>query len=112
MVGDLVIWQKIVDMNVYVIPVCSKFPKNQRFVLGQQIQNKILDMASTAIEANKARNKTALLDRLDTELEQFRFLIRTSVDLKIMPARQYEYIAKLSGEIGRLIGGRQRKFKA
>ena len=39
MVSDLAIWQKIVDMTAYVIPVCNKFPKNQRFVLGQQIQN-------------------------------------------------------------------------
>ena len=111
MVGDLVIWQKLVDLNIYIIPLCSKFPKSQRFVLGQQIQNKVLNMVKTTIEANKSRNKTILLDKLDTELEQLRFLIRTSVELKMIPTKQYEYISKLSNEIGRLIGGWQRKFK-
>ena len=103
MVSDLAIWQKIVDMTAYVIPVCNKFPKNQRFVLGQQIQNKLLQLATTTIEANKARNKTQLLDKLDTELDQFRFLVRVAATLKLMPGQQYENIAKMTAEVGRII---------
>jgi len=111
MVKDLVIWQKLVDLNVYIIPICSKFPKNQRFVLGQQIQNQVIDMVKTTVEANKARNKIVLLDKIDTQLEGFRFLTRTAYELKMLPVKRYEYIAKLSSEIGRLIGGWQKKFK-
>lgn len=111
MVKDLVIWQKLVDLNVYIIPICSKFPKNQRFVLGQQIQNQVIDMVKTTVEANKARNKIVLLDKIDTQLEEFRFLIRTAYELKMLPVKRYEYIANLSSEIGRLIGGWQKKFK-
>ena len=110
MVKDLVVWQKLIDLNVYLLPICSKFPKNQRFVLGLQIQNQVLDMVKTTIEANKARNKTVLLDKLDTQLEQLRFLIRTAHELQMLPVKRYEYIAKLLGEIGRLIGGWKKKF--
>lgn len=112
MVSDLAIWQKIVDMTAYVIPVCNKFPKNQRFVLGQQIQNKLLQLATTTIEANKARNKTQLLDKLDTELDQLRFLVRVAATLKLMPGQQYENIAKMTAEVGRMLGGWQRRFRA
>ena len=111
MVSDLAIWQKIVDMTVYVVPVCNKFPKSQRFILGQQIQNKLLQLATTTIEANKAMNKSQLLDKLDTELDQFRFLVRVAADLKLMQVRQYEYISRMSSEVGRLLGGWQRKFR-
>lgn len=98
-------------MTVYVVPVCNKFPKNQRFILGQQIQNKLLQLATTTIEANKAFNKSQLLDRLDTELDQFRFLVRIAADLKLMQTRQYEHISTMSAEVGKLLGGWQRKFR-
>ena len=111
MVSDLAIWQKIVDLTVYAIPVCNKFPKNQRFVLGQQIQNKLLQLATTTIEANKARDKTASLDKLDVELDQFRYLVRVAADIHLMQPKQYEIIAKQTAEVGRLLGGWQRKFK-
>jgi len=39
MLHELIIYQKHYDLMLYAFPVISRFPKNQRFVLGQQIQN-------------------------------------------------------------------------
>lgn len=111
MVEDLIIYQKLVDLGEYVHPLCNKFPKNQRFVLGQQVQNKIIQLATVAIKANKAKEKSALLENLDTELCIFKFLIRLSYSLGMISVHQYEHVSKLSSEIGRLVGGWQRKFK-
>jgi four helix bundle protein len=111
LVTDLVIWQKLVDLTVYAIPILNKMPKNQRFVLAQQIQNKMLDMVTGVIEANKARDKAALIDKLDTELDKLRFLVRVSHQLALIKSEQYEQLAKRMIEIGKMIGGWQRKFK-
>lgn len=111
MVSDLTIWQKIVDLTVYAIPILNKMPKNQRFVLAQQIQNKMLDMATGVIEANKARDKVAFIDRLDTQLDQLRFLVRVAHQLSLINSHHYEQMAKRMVEIGKMIGGWQRRFK-
>ena len=42
--NQLIIYQKLYDMMVYSFPIISRFPKDQRFVLGQQIQNEMLEI--------------------------------------------------------------------
>ena len=68
-------------------------------------------MVKMTIEANAARDKTESLNRIDVGLEQFRFLVRTAAELRMMPTKQYEHVSKLASEIGKLIGGMKRKFK-
>lgn len=107
---DLVIYQKVVDLTTYLFPALNHFPKQQRFVLGQQIQNQLLVLATSVIEANKAKDKAAVLDRMDTELEQLRYMIRIAAQMKFMKSQCYEQAAKQISEIGRLLGGWRRRF--
>ena len=107
---DLVIYQKIVDLTTYLFPVVNHFPKQQRFVLGQQIQNQLLIIATTVIEANKAKDKASVLDRVDTELDKLRYLVRIAHQMKFMKSQYYEQAAKQIGEIGKLLGGWRRRF--
>ncbi len=50
---DLKIYQKHYDLMMYAMPIINRFPKNQRFILGQQIQNTMVDVAKLIVEANK-----------------------------------------------------------
>ena len=43
MLKDLIIYQKLYDLIMYAFPIVNRFPKNQRFVLAQQIENALLD---------------------------------------------------------------------
>ena len=72
---ELKIYQKHYDLILYAFPIINRFPKAQRFVLGQQIQNCLLDIAKLIVQANKQRGKLPTLAEIDIELEKLRLLI-------------------------------------
>lgn len=53
MLQDLVIFQKVYDLILWMYPTVNKFPKSQRFVLGQRIENTILKLLEGIIKANQ-----------------------------------------------------------
>ncbi len=54
MLEDLIVFQKLYDLILWIYPIINKFPQKQRFVLGQQIQNKLLEILKNIIEGNQA----------------------------------------------------------
>ncbi|MDD2647095.1 MAG: diversity-generating retroelement protein Avd [Patescibacteria group bacterium] len=105
MLQSLPIFQKIYDLILWLHPVINKFPKSQRFVLGQQIENTILEVLKTIIQANAERNKTAYLKQASIDLDKLRILIRLSKDLKFVSLKQYSLTAEKINEIGKMLGG-------
>ena len=83
MLDDLAIYQKTYDFMLWLHPVVNKFPQNQKFVLGQRIELKILDLIHSMIVANTLRDKSAALQQASTELDELRILIRLSKDLPL-----------------------------
>jgi len=102
---QLKIYQRQYDLILYATPIINRFPKNQRFVLGQQVQNCMMNIAKMIIEANKTRNRLPKLYQIDIELEKFRMLIRLAKDLRFLSVKQYGLIAEGISEIGRMLGG-------
>lgn len=102
---NLIIYQKIYDFTLYVFPIINRFPKSQKFVLGQQIENCLINLTKQIIHANKLRNKISKLYEIDIELEKLRFLIRLTKDLKFINVERYGHFCKLTDEIGKLLGG-------
>ena len=41
---ELIIYQKYYDLVLYSLPIIGRFPKDQRFVLGQQLENQMLEI--------------------------------------------------------------------
>jgi four helix bundle protein len=105
MIQDLIIYQKTYDLFLYLHPVIAKFPKNQRFVLGQRIENKILDMIRHIIVANTSKDKIPELKKVSIDMDEFRTLIRLAKDLHFISIRQYGLIADRINEIGRILCG-------
>ena len=102
---ELIIYQKHYDLMVYSFPIIGRFPQNQRYVLGQQIENAMLSIGMMIVTANKLRQKRAKLFEIDIELEKLRFLVRLSKDLKMMSISKYGHLCERLDEIGRLLGG-------
>ena len=90
---------------VWLVPTLEKFPRSQRFLLGDRIEAAALDVLDGLIEATYARAVTAILGRVNLLLEKLRFLIRIAKDLHYLDMRRYEYAARAIDEIGRLVGG-------
>ena len=102
---ELIIYQKVYDLILYLFPIVNRFPKSQRFVLGQQIENSLVEIAKMIVEANKRRNKLNVLYNMDVELEKLRLLVRLAKDLRFLSVKRYGLIAEKLDEIGRLLGG-------
>jgi four helix bundle protein len=110
MIEDLIIYQKTYDFMLWLHPVVNKFPKSERFVLGQQIENKTIDFIRLMIIANTEREKSSVLQRSSVELDELRILIRLAKDLHFINIKQYGVAAEKLNEIGRLLSGWITKF--
>ena len=105
MFQNLPIFQKSYDAILWLYPTVNKFPKSQRFVLGQRIENTILRILEGIIDANQERNKLSYLKQTSVELDKLRILIRLSKDLRFISIRQYGFGAGKINEIGKMLGG-------
>lgn len=105
MFQNLSIFEKTYEMILWVYPRINKFPKSQRFVLGQQIENTILKILEGIIQANSERNKLLYLKQVSVDLDKLRILIRLSKDLKFISIRQYQFAENIINEIGKMLGG-------
>jgi len=83
----------------------NKFPRSQRFVLGDRMENTALDILELLIEANYSQEKRELLRRANLQLQKLRFLIRLAKDGHYLSVSQYEFSAQALNEIGSQIGG-------
>ena len=90
---------------LWAIPTVEKFPRSQKFLLGDRIQTQALDALECLIEATYSRQRAQALTRANLGVEKLRVLFRLAFDLKLFDLRRYEHAAKNLDEVGRLIGG-------
>jgi len=105
MIENLIIYQKMYDLLIYAFPILNRFPKNQRFVLAQQIQNTLLDTIQLITKANLERDKRKALREADIQLSMAKLLVRIAHDLNLLSHRHYGQMSMRLNEVGRLLGG-------
>ena len=105
MFQNLSIFEKTYEMILWLYPTINKFPKSQRFVLGQQIETAILEILKGIIQANSERDKIPYLKQMSVELDKLRILIRLSKDLKFINIKQYQFVVEKINEVGKMLGG-------
>ena len=105
MFQNLPIFEKTYELILWLYLTVNKFPKSQRFVLGQQIEKTFLEILGGIIQTNQEKNKLPYLKKISVELDKLRILIRLSKDLKFISIRQYEFVAEKINEIGKMLGG-------
>ncbi len=96
---------KIQDLLLYLIPQLNKFPRNQKFVLGDRIQNKVMDVQESCLRAYYGRNKRSELIGANLQLEVVRHLVRLAYSLRLFSGKAYSVISNKIDEVGRMIGG-------
>jgi 23S rRNA-intervening sequence protein len=90
---------------LWLVPTVEKFPRQQKFLLGDRIQTTALDVLESLVEATYTRDRRALLARANLGIEKLRFFFRLAVELKHLDRRRYEFASRSLDEIGRLVGG-------
>jgi hypothetical protein len=96
---------KTYDLLKDSIPVLSKFPRDQRFFLGDQWQKLVMEILDSFIEAYYSKKKLHLLLPVNLKLERLRFRIRLSHDFLYISHKQYGLFSDKVDEIGRMLGG-------
>lgn len=96
---------KLHDLLLYLAPQLAKFPRDQKFVLGDRIQTKTMDVQELCIRAYYGRDKRAHLLEANLGLEVIRHLVRLAFNLRHLSAKAYEVISRKIDEVGRMIGG-------
>ena len=96
---------KTYDLLAWLLPVLAKFPRDQKFLLGDRLQTSLMDVLGLLIEANYTRDRGHLLRRANIELEKFRFWVRLASDMRFLGSRRYHFLAERVDEIGRMLGG-------
>ena len=99
------IFSRTYDLLRWLIPITVKFPRQHRFVLAQAIQQVALDLQENLIEASKVTQPAHALLQADINLAKLRTHLRLCHDLELLSTGQYEHVAKMLTEIGRLLGG-------
>ena len=110
--------RKTYETLVWLLQHTQKFPKSQRFVMAKRMEEAVLDLQDQLLTATKGGNAVDALAAADFHLARLKVYNRLSKDLSLMAFnttgaighRQYEYLAKDLDEIGRLLGGWQRRL--
>ena len=97
--------EKMYQFVLWLIPTVEKFPRTQKFLLGDRLQTSALDVLEGLIDAAYTRNRGAILQRVNLGLEKLRYLFRLAQDLRYLDMRRYEFAARALEEIGRMVGG-------
>jgi hypothetical protein len=96
---------KLQDLLVYLIPQLNRFPRDQKFVLGDRIETKLLDVQEDCLRAYYGRDKRGHLLEANLQLEVARHLVRLAHALKLFSNHTYGVLAEKMDEVGRMIGG-------
>ena len=86
---------KLQDLLVYLIPQLNKFPRDQKFVLGDRIETKLLDVQEDCLRAYYSRDKRGHLLEANLQLEVARHLVRLANALKLFSNQTYGGISVL-----------------
>jgi hypothetical protein len=105
------IFVRTYDLLQWLLQVTGNFPRSQRFVMARRIQDTAFDFQEALLEAGMGSEevRTQHLARADIALAKLRFYLRLSTDLTWLTAGQHEHASRMVDEIGRLLGGWQRK---
>jgi len=99
------IFVKTYDLMVWLIPVVTSFPKDQRFRLAARLENSLYNFYEIILRAGRTKQPRKQLMDADLELEKLRILLRLAQDVRCIPFKKYEQASRLVNEVGKLLGG-------
>ena len=84
-----------------------KFPKHERYTLGEKIENSILEAMEFFILANQASKyeKEKILLKANSKIELLKILFRVSLNCQIIDGKEYLEIENRLQEIGKMTQG-------
>jgi len=102
---ELTIITKAFDLTREMTQRTRKLPRDLKFVLGDRMLSTTYDIFDLLLEAKYTKPKKETLQHANLLLERLRFQTRLCVEEKLISISQYEYIAGIINELGKMTGG-------
>lgn len=105
------IFTRTFDFLTWLLPMTNHFPRAHRHTFTQRLLDAAFDLRERLEEAN-VRKGAARLERLaqaDESLNKVRLYLRLAYNWAWLSPGQYQHVAAMVAEIGRLLGGWQKK---
>lgn len=106
--GDLIIYQKYMDLIYYTNNIVRKYPKSENFALVKEIKSSTYAGLKCIIYAIKTYNKQSklkYLNELDINLSILKIQIRLSYKFKYISMQNYQAWSEILTNICNMLGG-------
>ena len=103
----LKVFQKSFELLEKIYLYANCFPKAQKFVLGQRIENAGVDLLMLIIEANNTpvKERHPLFKEIFLALEKMRILFRLAHKLSFLSTKGYEILSGSLVELSKMLNG-------
>ena len=105
MTEGLIVVTRAYDLCREMTQRTRKLPRDLKFVLGDRMLSTTYDVLDLLVEARYSQDRRHVLRRANFVLERLRFQVRLCMEERLLSVRQYEYVAEMVDEVGRMVGG-------
>jgi 23S rRNA-intervening sequence protein len=110
---SILIVNKTADFLKFLVPVLSRFPKDQRFLLADRIQQNLMETLELFVKAyySPPDGRAALLREANISIEKIRQYFRICFELGYYNSIKYNELSQKLNELGNMNGGWLRSLK-
>jgi hypothetical protein len=104
------LFAKTHDLLLWLLPATTKWPRTQRHLLSRRVQDAALDFHDHLLRGglDVDGRRSEHLGAADVELARLRAYLRLCHELGFLGHGQYEHVARMVSEVGRLLGAWRR----
>ncbi|MBT3323130.1 MAG: diversity-generating retroelement protein Avd [Anaerolineae bacterium] len=104
---EMPIFVRTFDMLTWLLPITNNFPRAHRHTATKRLLDAAFDLREHLEAANHrmGAERMAFLRLADEDLDNLRLYLRLAARWDWFKAGQYEHVARMMAEIGRLLGG-------
>ncbi len=107
---EMPIFTRTFDFLTWLLPITNHFPRAHRFTFTQRLLSAAFDLREHLEAANHrmGAERLAYLKSADEALDRVRLYLRLAAKWGWLTGGQYQHVAQMVTEIGRLLGGWRR----
>lgn len=104
---EMPIFARTHDLLTWLLPITNHFPRAHRHTFTQRVLDAAFDLRDALELANLRRGKARAeqLGRADEALARLRTYLRLATRWQWLDGGQYQHVARMLTEIGKLLGG-------
>ena len=104
---EMVIFTRTFDFLSWLLPATNNFPRAHRHTFTQRLLDAAFDLREHLEAANhrQGRERLVHLRQADQDLDNVRVYLRLAVKWGWLTGGQYQHVAAMVTEIGKLLGG-------